>query len=135
VAGVTVRWVKGSPEQFRNMAKKIEQQLYVSLAQAMLPIAQNAAQRARAMNDRVDTGELEEQIAAEAKNTANSIIGRYGFVGQRKDYYLYQTITGFTHWLSGKYIEPSFALRNARPGAEAEIIAAIADAIRSVKLP
>lgn len=129
-----LRWTKGSPAEFVSMGQRIEDQLYRSLAAAMAQIASQAAMAARARTDRVDTGLMISEITDEIELRGKEIIGRFGFLNQKADYFLYQTVTGFTHWLSGEFIEPTFALRDAKIIAENDVIQAIEAAIRSVKL-
>lgn len=138
-------WTKGSPAAFINIGSKIEDQLYRALATAMVTIASQAALTARAFTaergrptsrggGRVDSGAMAEAIKHEVELSGKEIIGRFGFIGQQADYFLYQTVTGFTHYLSGDFIEPTFALRDAQVIAEGEVIEAIERAIRSVRL-
>ena len=130
-----LRWTKGSPAEFMALGSDIEKQLYRSLAVAMYAIVAAAAQRAADATDRVDTGTMVGMINNhEVELTGKQVIGRFGFLGVKADYFLYQTVTGFTHYLSGDFIEPTFALRDSKIAAEAEVIAAIEAAIRSVKL-
>lgn len=129
-----LRWTKGSPAEFISMGERIENQLYRSLAGAMAQIASQAAMVARQRTDRVDTGAMINAITSDVRTEAKTIIGRFGFLDQQAEYFLYQTVTGFTHWLSGEFIEPTFALRDAKILAEGEVVEAIERAIRSVKL-
>lgn len=135
MAGVTVRWVKGSPAQFIGMGDRIQKQLYRSLAEAMFTIAVQAADYAKSQTDRIDTRAMLEAIGHEVEYRANSIVAAFGFTGDVQAYYVFQTVTGFTHYLSGNFIEPTFALRDARVRAEPEVIAAIARAIQEVEVP
>ncbi len=138
-------WTKGSPERFLSLGNTIEDQLYKSLASAMVMIAAQGAITARAYTaergrptsrgaGRVDSGDMANAIRHEVEFQANQIIARFGFVGEQAQYFLYQTVTGFEHWLSADFIEPTFALRDAKIKAEPEVVAAVTAAIRSVKL-
>lgn len=140
-----LRWTKGSPAEFISIPKRIEDQLYKSLAIAMVQIVDQAALTARAMTaqrgrptsrgaGRVDSGAMAEAIKPKMEYEARAIIGKFGFVDEKADYYMYQTITGFNHYMSGDFIEPTFALRDAKVIAEGEVIEAVAAAIRSVRL-
>ena len=143
---MSFRWVKGSPQQFISMGERIKDQLYDSLAESMTEIVTQAAITARAYtaqrgrptsrgSGRIDTGAMVEAIDFEVVNkAASSVLGRFGFTGAQADYFLYQTVTGFTNWLSGDFIEPTFAIRDARLVAEGEIYIAIKRAIASVHL-
>lgn len=140
-----LRWTKGSPAEFVSMGDRIEEQLYKSLAAAMAEIVMQAALTARAYTaqrgrptsrggGRVDTGAMAEAISDKVEASASLIIGKFGFLDEKADYYMYQTITGFNHYLSGNFIEPTFALRDAKVIAEGELVRAIEAAIRSVRL-
>lgn len=132
---MTIQWTRGTPAQFMNMGNRIVEQLYRSLSEAMFTIAVQAADYAKSQTDRIDTAEMLNAISHEVQVRANSITAAFGFTGDVKAYYVYQTVTGFTHWLSGQFIEPTFALRDARVRAEPEVIAAIYRAIKDVELP
>lgn len=41
------------------------------------------------------------------------IVGRFGFLNRQDLYFALQTSTGFIHVPDGKFIEPSFAMRDA----------------------
>ena len=140
-----VVWKKGSPAEFRALGQKIIDQLYIALAGEMVGLAEQAAITARAYTaqrgrrtsrggGRIDEGTMVEAIKSEVELSAKTIIGRFGFIGAQADYFLYQTVLGFEHWLSGEMIEPTFALRDARVKAEPEVYKAIEKAIRSVHL-
>jgi hypothetical protein len=140
-----ITWTKGSPQEFVSMGERIKDQLYKALAVAMAVIAQQAAITAQAFTaergtahsrgaGRIDSGDMAKAIEADVVLKADEIIGKFGFLGEKADYFKYQTITGFNHWLSGEFIEPTFALRDAKVIAEGEVIEAIEAAIRSVKL-
>lgn len=131
---MSLRWTKGSAAEFISMGQRIEDQLYKSLASSMAQIASQAAATAQARTDRVDTGLMRGQITSDVELKAREVIGKFGFLNEKADYFLYQTVTGFTHWLSGDFIEPTFALRDAKLIAENDVIEAIERAIRSIRL-
>lgn len=135
MAGVTITWTKGSPAQLLGLGDRIIAQLYRSLAEAMFTIAVQAADYAQVRTDRVDTGEMRAAIGHEVSYAANSITASFGFTGEVKAYYVYQTVTGFNHYLTGNFIEPTFALRDALLRAKPEVIASIERAIRGVQIP
>jgi hypothetical protein len=138
-------WTKGSPSEFISMGDRMVAQMYLSLAQSMAQIAAQGAVTARAYtaqrgrptsrgSGRIDTGDMVEAIKDKVELEASAIIGKFGFIDSQADYFLYQTVTGFNHYLSGDFIEPTFALRDAQAIAEGEVVAAIYAAIRSVRL-
>lgn len=135
MAGVQWIWVRGSDAEFINMGDKIKDQLFAALADAMADIIQKAVQRAKDLSaDRVDTGAMISAIEGEVQSSAREVAGRFGFLGNIQDYYVFQTVSGFHHWLGGQYIEPTFALRDAGEMAKGDLTAAVAAAIRSVQL-
>lgn len=71
---------------------------------------------------RVDTGSMLSAIGHERVGfSLDSAKTRYGFVDEFREYYRFQTITGFRHARSreGKFIAPTFALRDSIAPAEA----------------
>ena len=52
---------------------------------------------------------------AEVARTKTTL--RFGFIKEFKDYFRWQTITGFTHWGSGAFIRPSLAIADAKQDA------------------
>lgn len=107
------------------------------VSQAALTARALTAQRGRPTSrgsGRIDSGTMAEEIKGRATAEAKSIIGKFGFLDAQAEYFLYQTVTGFTHYLSGDFIEPTFALRDAKVVAEQDVVRAIEAAIRSVRL-
>jgi hypothetical protein len=135
MAGVQWIWVKGSDAAFIGMGDKIVDQLIDILSGEMARIIQQAVARAKDMSaDRVDTGAMISAIEGEVQSAGRDIAGRFGFLGQQQDYFIFQTVSGFHHWLGGQYIEPTLALRNAGETAQGDLAEAVGRAIRSVSL-
>lgn len=67
---------------------------------------------------RVDTEAMINAITSVYRFEVDKIVGEFGFMNQAQLYYVLQTQTGFTHWLSGEFIEPTFAIRDATIIAE-----------------
>lgn len=143
--GVRVQWVKGSPAALVKLPETVAGQLYEELAHSMEVIIQAAvlnakeftASRGRPTSSgggRVDTAKMIEAIKGDVDLSTRQIMGKFGFIDEQIDYFLYQTSTGFTHWLSGQFIEPTFALRDAELIAVQDLGAAIRAAMRSVHL-
>ena len=112
-----------------------ENKMYALLAAAMVGIMNDARWEMQAITsaaDRIDSGDMYNAFGSQVEYTAKKIIGEAGFIGGAQDYYIYQTVTGFRHWLSGERIEPTEALVVAGTKAYAETQAAIEAAIRSV---
>lgn len=63
---------------------------------------------------RVDTGNMMDDIVGKVWQTSEEeIIGDFGFLDNQEFYYFLQTDEGFKHWISGEFIEPTNALRDA----------------------
>lgn len=58
------------------------------------------------------SGDMVDAMGAEVSKTGLQL--RFGFIKAFKDYFGYQTVDGFTHWSSGKFIAPSLALQDAK---------------------
>lgn len=140
-----VQWTKGSEASFSNIPRNVGDQIYNELGGAMAQIIANAVKNAKAMTaergrpssasgGRIETGAMIDAIQGDIRATAKQIIGKFGFIDKQADYFLYQTVTGFTHWLSAEFIEPTFAIRDAELIAVQEVGAAISAAIRGVRL-
>ena len=133
--GVQWIWVRGSEAEFIGMGDKITKQLIDIISGEMATIIQNAVRRAKDLSaDRVDTGTMISAIEGEVQHAARGIAGKFGFLGEKQEYFVFQTISGFHHWLGGQFIEPTFALRDAGEMAKGDLTAAVAAAIRSVRL-
>lgn len=138
-------WTKGSPQEFVSLGDRIEVQLYQELSNAMAAIVIGAVQNAKEFtaergrpsstgSGRIETSDMIGSIKGDVELKAREIIGKFGFLDEQQDYFMYQTITGFTHYLSGDFIEPTFALRDAGVLAESDVVEAIKSAIRNVRL-
>lgn len=138
-------WTKGSPQEFINMGDRIYTQLYNELSNAMGVIVMAAVQNSKEYtaergrpssfgSGRIETSEMIGAIKGDVELKAKEIIGKFGFLDQQANYFLYQTVTGFSHYLSGDFIEPTFALRDAEILAESDVVEAIKAAIRNVRL-
>jgi hypothetical protein len=135
MAGVEWIWVKGSDAEFIGLGDKIVDQLIDALADAMADVIQNAVANAKSLSaDRVLTGAMISAIEGEVAAAGRDIAGKFGFLGDQQDYYVYQTVSGFHHWLGGQFIEPTFALRDAGEKAKGELVAAVRAAIASVSI-
>lgn len=128
---MAVVWTKGSPEQFNSMGDRLKDKIVARVAEQMVGVVEEAVADAKDLTrDRVDTGKMLESITWNVQNGAREVIGRFGFTQEREDYFVYQTVTGFTHWLSGEYIEPTYALQDAYENSKIRLRNAIMQAIR-----
>lgn len=62
------------------------------------------------------SGDMVDAMDVEVSKTATQL--RFGFLRGVQDYFRFQTITGFRHWKSGEFIEPSLALSDAKLDAQ-----------------
>ena len=70
---------------------------------------------------RVDTGEMVNAITSGVDSEGPDHIRTYFGWNDAQDYFAYQTSTGFVHWMTGEYIEPTYALRDATAEVEATV--------------
>lgn len=139
-----VRITSNVDQNFDIFLKRGEGQLYDALADAVEEIVRQGALTARALTaqrgrptsqggGRVETGAMAEALKHKVEASARKIVGEFGFTDGHADYYIYQTVTGFNHWLSSEFIAPTFAIRDAGEIARGEMAAAIKAAIRKVR--
>jgi hypothetical protein len=129
---VGVRISFDGEQKFEQFLREKENRLYAILAEAMIVIMHEAEWEAKAISlSRFDTGAMFDAISSKVEFAARKIVGEAGFIDGAADYYIYQTVTGFRHWLSGEFIDPTHALRTASEKAYHETQAAIAKAIAS----
>jgi len=63
---------------------------------------------------RVESGDMADGVSYDVKRNDKSMIRvDFGWLDNPEPYMVYQTATGFTHYLSGEYIAPTDALRDA----------------------
>lgn len=120
---------------FAKFLNNKERKLYAALAAAMIGIVHDAEWNAKAntaSSGRVLTGAMLNAIQSKVEFQARKVVGEVGFIGDQAEYYIYQTVTGFTHWLGGQRIDPTGALADAAVQAGKDAEAAIEAAIRSV---
>jgi len=140
-----IKIVTNVDRNFNLFLKRAEDKLYDALAAAVAEVVAQGAITARALtaqrgtesssgSGRIDTGAMVEAMKDKVTLEGGRIVGEFGFVDELADYYVYQTVTGFTHWISGEYITPTFAIRDAGEKARYEMVAAIKAAIRSVRV-
>lgn len=103
-----IRALSAASSEFKGMiAKEME---------SIAPAIQNSMEfHSDLQKDRV-SGDMVEAMDVEVSGTKTQL--RFGFLKGFQNYFSYQTITGFTHWTSGKFIRPSLALSDAKYDAE-----------------
>lgn len=75
-------------------------------------IGELGADEMRRRTDRVDTGLMIGSISSRVESTADEVIAKFGYLDKTEFYFKLQTVTGFTT-RDGRFIEPTFALRDA----------------------
>lgn len=77
---------------------------------------------------RVDTGAMINAIGGKVfQDGVSLIIGQFGFTTERELYFALQTVTGFKHWISGEFIEPTYAFRDSLILAVQQLIEGLKD--------
>ena len=72
---------------------------------------------------RVESGDMLKDVAGEVfYDGVGGMVGKFGFLNVQELYYALQTSTGFTHYKSGEFIEPTFAMRDAQVIAILQLI-------------
>jgi len=63
---------------------------------------------------RIESGDMVNALRSRPVSKRDDLIHtQYGFVDEFDEYMKYQTVTGFTHNRSGRYVAPTFALRDS----------------------
>ncbi len=117
--------VTGSNGDLMGLGERIKKRYHDKGVEAMASVVVNAVDDMKRFTStrpsaksgkagRVDTAAMLEAIASKSfLEGADAIIGEFGFLDRRELYFKLQTATGFEHYLSGDFIEPTFAMRDA----------------------
>lgn len=120
-----VKWVQGTPQRFITTPSRIVHDFRSRLFRRMNNVIDEAVADAKRFTatrpsaksgkaGRVNSGDMMDAIVGRVwQNEREQIIGDLGFLNEQQFYYFLQTDTGFKHWLSGEFIEPTHALRDA----------------------
>lgn len=130
--------------RFNAYLGRVQRDIYDELAGAVATIVEVGVQNAREFTaergrptskfgGRIETSKMIGALKGKVEEEARRITGEFGFIDEIQDYYIYQTVTGFTHYLSADYIEPTFAIRDAGRIAADDMAQAIRAAISKVK--
>lgn len=108
----------GFPERIlEHYKQEFDQAMGEVIAQAVYDMRRFTETRPSAKSGkqgRVDTAEMLASIAGETFwDGVDRIVGRFGFLDRQELYFSLQTNTGFTHYLSGEFIAPTLAMRDA----------------------
>lgn len=139
-----VRVTTDFESNFRAFVGRIEKDIHEELIGAVEAVVRAGALNAKEFTatrgrptskfgGRVDTAAMIEALSSRVEVEASRIVGEFGFVGEKADYYILQTVTGFRHWISDQFIEPTFAIRDAGNIASDDMLAAMRAALRRVK--
>ena len=129
--------------QFRAFIGRVERDIYDELSEAVAVVIQAAVLNAREFTatrgrptsrfgGRIDTSAMIDALKGKVESEAKRIVGEFGFIDEIADYYIFQTVTGFEHYISHEFIEPTFAIRDAGHIAVSDMAAAIRAALKRV---
>jgi hypothetical protein len=62
---------------------------------------------------RIESKAMLNAVTYRVEQSKGEIIGDFGFLNEQEFYFFLQTDEGFQHYLSGEFIAPTFALRDA----------------------
>lgn len=128
-------WRRGSGARFMGLPDQILEHYKKALDGAMDEVIAQAIYDMRRFTEtrpsaksgkqgRVDTSAMLESIGGEVFwEGVDRLVGRFGFTDRQELYFMWQTTTGFHHYLSGEFIAPTFALRDAAVAAVQNLIA------------
>jgi hypothetical protein len=120
-----VKWIQGSPQTFISSPSRIVHKFRERLYRRMNNVINEAVMDAKRFTatrpsaksgkaGRVDTGLMMDSIVGRVwQDQREQIIGEFGFLNEQQLYFYLQTDTGFKHFMTGDFIEPTFALRDA----------------------
>lgn len=95
-----------------DIGSRYERMLHKAAETAMRQTIIEATRNAKNFNDRFKTGELESEINGDVFwESADIIVGQFGFTDKQELYYAIQTTLG--RFYGSNFMEPSFALRDA----------------------
>lgn len=121
-----LNWIVGSPGSFDRVWLLMLDTFQARLENAMRKVIEQAVEDAKRFTatrpsrksgkqGRIETGKMVEQIIGRSyREGVRNVVGEFGFLnGPAELYMALQTSSGFTHWRSGEFIEPTFAFRDA----------------------
>lgn len=98
------------PDEFMS---RLRAKLYAAMAET-IDAAVEDMKKFTLKNKSVRTEDLIKSIDGETFFAGmDVIVGRFGFLNRQDLYFALQTDTGFIHIPDGKFIQPSFAMRDA----------------------
>jgi hypothetical protein len=134
-----VTWVRGSAAGLKALPEKIVAEFRKKVEAAMVEVINQAVEDMRRYTEsrpsaksgkagRIETGAMLESIAGKTfMEGADKVVGQFGFINRQELYFMLQTSTGFEHYGSGDFIEPTFAMRDAAVTAVQNLIQRLGD--------
>lgn len=114
-----VKWSRSNVDAQMRALASAEKELKPMIRkeiESIRPAVQAAMEFNSDMHKNRITGDMVDAMDTEVSGTGMQL--RFGFIKNFKDYFNWQTISGFTHWSSGKFIAPSLAIQDAKLDAE-----------------
>lgn len=120
-----IKWVQGTPLGFDRVWTLMLDTFQLRLENAMKKVIEQAVRDAQLFTatrpskksgkaGRVETAAMMAAIMGKTyREGVGNIVGEFGFLNTAELYMKLQTSTGFVHWRSGEFIEPTFAFRDA----------------------
>lgn len=121
----SVTWTRGNPESFVAYPSKMLNQLRTRYLRRMEQVLEEAVDDYQLFTatrgteksgkpGRIESGKMYDEVSYRVwQDSDGSIHGELGFLDGGELYEFLQTDTGFRHWISGEFIEPTYALRDA----------------------
>ena len=100
------------PQNLNNWFRRIVESSEKVVGVVGESIGELGAAEMRRKTDRIDTGLMLGSITSEVESATEQVIARFGFLDEQQLYFALQTSTGF-HARDGRFIEPTYALRDA----------------------
>jgi hypothetical protein len=127
-------WRRGSGARFvgipemilEGIKEKLDVAMDEVIAQAVYDMKRFTETRPSAKSGkqgRIETSDMLNAIDGEVFwDSIDRLVGKFGFTDRQEMYFMWQTTTGFRHYKSGEFIEPTFALRDAAVAAIQNLI-------------
>lgn len=124
------KFTKGNSSDFQNIGDTLLKLLRIRGLQAMEKVIQQAVEDTKKFTANSQSGASKQERTSDLINSiagktflesADVIVGEFGFLNRKDLYFALQTSTGFTH-LGGEYIQPSFALVDAERAAVQNLV-------------
>lgn len=100
------------PQNLNNWFRRIVESSEKVVGVVGESIGELGAAEMRRKTDRIDTGLMLGSITSDVESATEQVIARFGFLDEQQLYFALQTSTGF-HARDGRFIEPTYALRDA----------------------